>query len=727
LVGDTECLDALCVLVGDIINGHLYGPARTYLTASLLIPTSKPSGGIRPIAVSEVFYKLACLYGMELVHDALPVIFEPIQLGVGAKGGADRALHVIQAGLELFEGDAVLLKCDFQNAFNERDRGQILSELFQHQSLRPLWRLSHWAYHLPSDLFIFDQGKFCGSLQSAQGVKQGDGLGSLLFSLSVHKFYQQCSRDCSAVHTVAIADDLHISGPAPQVLRAFDNLINDIKGSGLRIRHAKCGLLWPSSRPIPHEVIESATAHNLTFSVGSMETLGAPVGSDMKFVEHWLSATFPSQVRFCELLLRPEMSAQVANLLLRLSMIPSMGYLARVIRPSVLEPHAEAFDALMLQTCIAKFGLPNLLSNAAQQQLFLPIRLGGFGLRSLRSTSPAAYWSALALSASHILSSFPAVSWRSRLLSPGTDQVPFASELDKCYEAIVVSLPSIDSKILPVQSQGFWQLYGHAAPPGLQRAICAIIENAAAKTLQDTFKSPDIQRLVSCQQKHAGAWLLVHPSSPDLVLSDGDFSSAVRHRLGLPPADDLPKACICGTVLSDPGHFHSCPRLMPRAITTRHDHIVNLLARFFKRAGALVRVEAKVMGQSRIRPDLEIILPDQTLLVDIAVAHPAAPSRKSTRPLATARIIENAKSTKYAGVASARGGKFLAFIFETYGAYGRQALDILKSLQSLMSRLSLASPPMARSSIIETLSIALQRGNALVSHTGALAARTLSH
>ena len=54
----------------------------------------------------------------------------------------------------------------------------------------------------------------------------------------------------------------------------------------------------------------------------------------------------------------------------------------------------------------------------------------------------------------------------------------------------------------------------------------------------------------------------------------------------------------------------------------------------FRRAGALVNIEVKVDGENRVRPDLEIILPDRSILVDVDVVHPAAPSRKSLAPLA---------------------------------------------------------------------------------------------
>ena len=116
LADDEECLQGLAALVRDILNGVLDANSRSLLMASLLIPGAKDDGGVRPIAISECFYKLASMYAMALVRDSLPAIFEPIQLGVGAKGGAGRALHVLQAGLETMGPDTILLKCDIKNA-----------------------------------------------------------------------------------------------------------------------------------------------------------------------------------------------------------------------------------------------------------------------------------------------------------------------------------------------------------------------------------------------------------------------------------------------------------------------------------------------------------------------------------------------------------------------------------------------------------------------------------
>src|SRR3954465_10389398 len=85
-------------------------------------------GGVRPVAVSECFYKLASMYSLGSVRESFPELFEPIQLGVGCPGGSERAVHVLRAGLEIFGEDSIVLKCDLRNAFNERKRDQILAE-----------------------------------------------------------------------------------------------------------------------------------------------------------------------------------------------------------------------------------------------------------------------------------------------------------------------------------------------------------------------------------------------------------------------------------------------------------------------------------------------------------------------------------------------------------------------------------------------------------------------
>ena len=93
LVSDPECLEGIAALVKDMLNGALDADSHSVLTSSLLIPIPKEGGGVRPIAIGEAFYRLSAMYGNGLISSELPAVFEPIQLGVGARGGEPRPPH----------------------------------------------------------------------------------------------------------------------------------------------------------------------------------------------------------------------------------------------------------------------------------------------------------------------------------------------------------------------------------------------------------------------------------------------------------------------------------------------------------------------------------------------------------------------------------------------------------------------------------------------------------
>ena len=135
-------------------------------------------------------------------------------------------------------------------------------------------------------------------------------------------------------------------------------------------------------------------------------------------------------------------------------------------------------------------------------------------------------------------------------------------------------------------------------------------------------------------------------------------------------------------------------------------------------------VEPRLYDTKRVRPDLDILLPDVNMMLDVAVTHPGAPSRKSDRRFAAADDIQATKNRHYKDWALARGGKFFPFVYETHGALGRQAEAVLKLLAKAASATTL--PMSVRDFMRHTrqaLSITLQRGNALVAKMGAINAR----
>ena len=164
----------------DIINGDLDESARKFLLSSSLIASEKDSGGFRPIAIGDVFYRLACHYVLHLVQPSAAALLEPIQLAQ-SRGGCERAIHLLQATLECKSEDSAILSVDFSNAFNTLRRDVMLQRTFSEPQLSPLWRLVHWAYRSSTDLLLVRSGEIVDTILSAEGLRQGDPLSSLLF------------------------------------------------------------------------------------------------------------------------------------------------------------------------------------------------------------------------------------------------------------------------------------------------------------------------------------------------------------------------------------------------------------------------------------------------------------------------------------------------------------------------------------------------------------------
>ena len=219
LSDDSDCLEGICTLIKDMINGILPDSCRSLLLASVLVGAKKPKGGTRPIAMGEAFYKLAGLYSLSLVRSDIPSIMEPIQFALSS-GGSESALHILQSAIDAHP-DWVVISADITNAFNSRKRSDILASLFNEPSLSPLFRLAHWSYSKSSDLLTLNNGKVVFTLHSEEGVKQGDMLGSLLFALSMKKIYTNSIQDLDT-HAIAVMDDFYIFGSSAPSFTAFD-------------------------------------------------------------------------------------------------------------------------------------------------------------------------------------------------------------------------------------------------------------------------------------------------------------------------------------------------------------------------------------------------------------------------------------------------------------------------------------------------------------------------
>ena len=101
--------------------------APTFCSASLTAQ-KKTKGGVRPIAVGEVFRRLiAKCIAQEASSEAVEV-FSSRQLGVADKCGAESIVHATKQTFQklLNNEKAGLLQIDFKNAFNSITRSRML-------------------------------------------------------------------------------------------------------------------------------------------------------------------------------------------------------------------------------------------------------------------------------------------------------------------------------------------------------------------------------------------------------------------------------------------------------------------------------------------------------------------------------------------------------------------------------------------------------------------------
>jgi hypothetical protein len=213
------------------------------------------------------------------------------------------------------------------------------------------------------------------------------------------------------------------------------------------------------------------------------------------------------------------------------------------------------------------------------------------------------------------------------------------------------------------------------------------------------------------------------PQEVALALTDLHWQWAARLRLGM-NIPVISAACPgCKKVdacLDSCWHSLSCMQLSSIPITDRHNYILSIIARFCQLILLAVRTEPGGLDHSsNKRPDLQISLPDRTLLGDVTITHPSSKSYRDaavTKGIAAVGDISaGRKGEKYDKLASLAEMDFLPIVLYTYGGFHRSATKFIKSLvDSLDPATSLVSRLEFKQALKEHIAIAVQRGNAAI-------------
>ena len=400
LIESDLCRLGIVALLKDILNGAIPDAARQYLLASRLVAITKPdSDSLRPIAVGELFYRLAAVIAGSRAGAAAAQLLAPHQHGVGVTSGAERIVHSMQHSLTDRTVRRAALKVDISNAFNSCDRALMLRKLYATPELSSLYRIADLAYSAPSTLLL--QRCDGQSIQSSNGVRQGNPLACLLFCLYMRELYAELAAEAD-VTLYGFVDDLHIVGTPAEVVKALTALQRLLPGVSLRCNTAKSCLAYfhDDSAPLPASLLRTLAEQDIAIQHDWMEVMGAAVGRDAEAVKQGLdclAARDSGSEAFFRRLQSPGLLVHSALLVLRQCAVPKLNFLLRCSPPECIAEQAAHFDHALVTDACDKLELRcDERTAEVKQRLRQRLKDGGFGLKSAVQTSPAAYTASVA-------------------------------------------------------------------------------------------------------------------------------------------------------------------------------------------------------------------------------------------------------------------------------------------------------------------------------------------
>ena len=108
--------------------GQIPSDLFSFIASAPLVALKKKDGGVRPIAVGEIWRRWASKLAARYAQSKLNA---PLQLGVGVPNGCEAIIHAAAKLVDEF-GDKpgkAIIKVDFSNAFNTISRQAFLNDI----------------------------------------------------------------------------------------------------------------------------------------------------------------------------------------------------------------------------------------------------------------------------------------------------------------------------------------------------------------------------------------------------------------------------------------------------------------------------------------------------------------------------------------------------------------------------------------------------------------------
>ena len=167
---------------------HGSAPGAWIWCASTLTLIPKKPKGVRPIAVGELFYRIAAKVILKACYQRGMLLRN--QLGVMSVAGVEPIVRLWERayGDDSDRPFSHGVQLDCKNAFNTLDRRAMANAIRTHAPA--FWESAKWAYGSPKKPFVRGNGEV-HTIMSEQGVRQDDPFGPLFFSLGFRDKVQE--------------------------------------------------------------------------------------------------------------------------------------------------------------------------------------------------------------------------------------------------------------------------------------------------------------------------------------------------------------------------------------------------------------------------------------------------------------------------------------------------------------------------------------------------------
>ena len=620
--------------------------ATVPLYKTIVMTTIRPIG-IRP-CLSRAIHKVVT----RATRETFTAYFEPQQVVLSQAGAAKLVMGIRM--LSEANPTFVVIKSDIRNAFNSVSRRRILEVLDAEEGLRHLaW---HAAQTLAPATTLEHGGRIWG--EATDGTSQGDPESAAYFSVAWHPQLRILDAELAAVGGAARAgmDDLYCVGPPEILFQAVERFWSEVEQEcRLVLERNKTEVFsWQElEEELPMQLRRAGTMVNGQFEPGYI-CYGIPVGS-RAYVRHHLHLKVLEVAGEVEQVLETlEGEGQSIWTVARASTLMKLDYHISLCYPSDMVEAAKEMDCLLWKMmekatnlaipkvdegrgveCCLQIPVTRHQGRSYQDWLIRsPVRLGGFGLRSMEDIALPAFMGAIEQSLPHFLGEegiFPQLAttlqevgggpnrWRGLLESgcrTGEELRNLWATLKEEATQITDFLGTeLDGPLsIPVEGAGEGNNDGSS-----RRTITRWLEDARASTLKKGLENHADQSArpvwVHPQlDKLSQGWILSLPGPGGL--NQAEFSETVARHLC------LPSPC-CAARIGEPlgmrnltidafgDNILSVSNIPGGAFTSRHDVVKLTLNSLIMDSG--IRADCEVFGLFKSLIPVEALAEEENL------------------------------------------------------------------------------------------------------------------